>query len=208
MASRRSVCRHHACYESLGYFFEQSKDFDGEPRRRSRTSGLGAVCQSERFIMVNVWKVIFAALVIFGAGIVTGRLTVQLTSFTGSPPERNSQSVSRSKQRPELIDRMQQELNLSSEQRERIDQILKESRERMKKLWESVSPKADEEFKKVRSLILAELTSEQAVKYQEVFNNFGNKRRHNEADRNSQKPPESRSESEKGVGVTSPGQGQ
>lgn len=158
--------------------------------------------------MVNVWKVIFAALVIFGAGIVTGRLTVQLAPFSGSPPERNSQSVSRSKQRPELIDRMQQELNLSSEHRERIDQILKESRERMRKLWESVSPEADEEFKKVRSLILAELTNEQAIKYQEVFNNFGNKRRHTEGDRNSQKPPESRSESEKGPGVASPGLGQ
>lgn len=148
--------------------------------------------------MVKVWKVILAALVIFGAGIVTGRLTVQLASFNGPPRERSSQSASRSK-RPELIDRMQEELNLSSEQRERIDQILKESHERMKKLWESVSPKADEEFKKVRSLILAELTSEQAIRYEEVFKSYGSKRRRSEGDRNSQKPGESRPEPAKGA---------
>lgn len=140
---------------------------------------------------MKVWKVIFAALVIFGAGMVTGRLIFQLEPFSEPPPDRTAQNASRSRQRPELIDRMEQELKLSPVQRERIDQILKESRERMKKLWESVSPKADDEFKKVRALILAELTPEQATKYQEVFKTFGSKRHHTE---NSPKPPEPRPE--------------
>ena len=131
---------------------------------------------------MKVWKVIFAALVIFSAGVVTGRLTFQLDLLTPPPPERSARNSQRSRQRPELIDRMEKELKLSPEQRERIDVILKESRERMKRLWESVSPQADEEFKRVHAQIGAELTPEQAAKNEELFKPPNSKRRRVEPD--------------------------
>ena len=141
---------------------------------------------------MKVWKVILAALVIYSAGVVTGGLTLRLDFFNSSSPEKTSRGSSRSRQRPDFIDRMQKELGLSPEQRERISQILQESRERMRALWDSVSPKADEEFRHVRTLILAELTAEQAKIYEEQFKSFGSKRRHNEGER---RPPRSETNS-------------
>lgn len=126
---------------------------------------------------MKVWKVILAALVIYSAGVVTGGLTLRLDFFSSSQVEKSSRDSSRSRQRPDLIDRMQKELGLSAEQRKRIDQILQESHKRMRTLWESISPQADEEFRHVRTLILAELTSEQAKIYEEEFRSFRNKRR-------------------------------
>lgn len=146
---------------------------------------------------MKVWKVILAALVIYCAGVVTGGLTLRLDFFNSSSPEKTSRGSSRSRQRPDFIDRMQKELGLSPEQRQRISQILQESRDRMRTLWDSVSPKADEEFRNVRTLILAELTAEQAKIYEEQFKSFGSKRRHNEGERRSPKPssPENNSSS-------------
>jgi len=140
---------------------------------------------------VKVWKVILAALVIFSAGVVTGRLTFQLDLLTPPPPERSTRNFQRSRQRPELIDRMEKELSLTPEQRERIKVILKDSRDRMKRLWESVSPQADEEFKRVHTEIMAELTPEQAAKNEELFKPPNSKHRRGEPDHKPSTPPES-----------------
>jgi hypothetical protein len=120
--------------------------------------------------MVNAWKPIVAALVIFAAGVVTGGLTLRLAQ-----PQRNAGF--RSVQRPanirgargDLLDRMQKELGLASEQRERIDQILHDSQDRTHLLWESVAPRAHAEQKHARELIRQELTPGQLARFDESF---------------------------------------
>ena len=49
---------------------------------------------------MKVWKVILAALVIFSAGVVTGRLTFQLDLLTPPPPDPNAPAP---RQRRELV---------------------------------------------------------------------------------------------------------
>jgi hypothetical protein len=73
------------------------------------------------------------------------------------------------RQRGVLLDRMQRQLYLSATQRERIDQILRESHEHMRALWDSIAPKAQLEQRRVRELIRAELNPEQQKQFEEVF---------------------------------------
>jgi Spy/CpxP family protein refolding chaperone len=116
---------------------------------------------------VKFWKVILAAVVIFGAGIVTGALTKHLQS-SQSPAEAKHRpghafsSDHQDQKRIQFLARMDQELDLSPEQRQRIEEILQESQERMASL-----PR--EEFRRVRQEIKAELTPEQLAYFEEHF---------------------------------------
>lgn len=119
--------------------------------------------------MVNTWKPIFAALVIFAAGMVTGALTTIVawptkTTAASRPPLGGFRGV-----RNEFVDRMQRELYLNSEQREKVERILKESHERTRKLWESIAPQAQAEQKRVREEIKGILTTEQQAKFDNSF---------------------------------------
>ncbi len=120
---------------------------------------------------MKAWKAILAALVIFGAGVVTGGLTVRLKAPKAvRPPSGESAPMPwSSQQRTEYLSRMQRHLNLTPAQNERIEKWLQESQERMKKMWEPVAPQAREEFRSVREQILLELNPEQKKKYEEVF---------------------------------------
>jgi Spy/CpxP family protein refolding chaperone len=117
---------------------------------------------------VNIWKVILAAVVIFGAGIVTGALTKHL-QYSQKPTEAKHRSHAHpfssdhlEEKRIKFLGRMDQELNLSPEQRRRIEEILQESQERMASL-----PR--EEFRRVRQEIKAELTPDQRAYFEEHF---------------------------------------
>jgi Spy/CpxP family protein refolding chaperone len=68
---------------------------------------------------------------------------------------------------------MQKELDLTSDQRQKIDQILKSSHERSKQVWDSVAPKFQEEYRAMREAIRAQLTPEQQAKYEAVFKPHG-----------------------------------
>jgi hypothetical protein len=72
-------------------------------------------------------------------------------------------------QQREFIRRMDRELDLSPEQRERIAQILKESQERTKLIREKILPEMREEMKKVREQIRAELTGDQQEKFEQAM---------------------------------------
>lgn len=120
---------------------------------------------------MNAWKVICAALVIFAAGVITGGLTVRL-KFREVPAQTTSSNPSAFgplRQRGELLDRMQRQLYLTTEQRSRIEQILKDSHEHMKQLWDSIAPQAQLEHRKVHDLIKSELTAAQQDKFEEIF---------------------------------------
>jgi hypothetical protein len=110
---------------------------------------------------VNSWKVILATMVIFGAGVVTGGLLVRQTQFrwvrNGRPPQ------------PQLpqppfpliqgsLRRMQQELNLTPDQHERIEKILRGRQEEGRKLMQETIGK-----------IRAELAQEQEVRFDQLL---------------------------------------
>jgi Spy/CpxP family protein refolding chaperone len=118
--------------------------------------------------LVKVWRVILAALVIFSAGVVTGALTVKLNSQPVIPSKTATNSTSQ-RQRGDLAARMERELGLTADQKTEIDQILRESRERSKKIWES----AAEENRKLRESIRGVLTADQRKQFEETFKSRG-----------------------------------
>ena len=144
---------------------------------------------------MNAWKPILAALVIFAAGVVTGGLTVTLRE-PRQKGSKNSQvrikqpvPMPREGQLRELSRRMQSELELRSEQWERIETIIRESQERMKTLREEVGQKTAEEFREMHQKIRGELTPEQRKKFVEIMRQHDerNKRTDNNSPR--QSPP-------------------
>lgn len=125
---------------------------------------------------MNTWKVIVATLVIFIAGVVTGGL---LAVYSGrsfvvrpqrpAPPNRPAPTQSPGILRVEFLRRLQRELDLTAGQRERIDQILKESQEHIRKIEEPVLPAVRDEMRRTREAFRDELTPEQRVKFDESF---------------------------------------
>jgi Spy/CpxP family protein refolding chaperone len=118
-----------------------------------------------------------AALVIFAAGVVTVGLTVHLKlREVPAPTSPGPSGFGPLRQRGELLDRMQRQLYLTAAQRERIEQILRESHDRMKQLWDSVAPQAQNEHRRVHDLIRAELKAEQQTRFEEIFKSRGSNR--------------------------------
>jgi len=119
---------------------------------------------------VNAWKAIFAALVIFCAGMVTGGVAGKFLKRQ-PVPLRLPAGVTVGPgwmQRMEYVKRAERQLDLTPAQRERMEQIVRESQERMKQLWEPIAPHAREEARRVRERILAELNPEQAKKFEQL----------------------------------------
>src|SRR5437016_3188020 len=77
------------------------------------------------------------------------------------------------RQRGELLDRMQRQLYLTPIQREHIEKILRDSHDRMKQLWDSIAPQAQEEHRRVHELIRAELNPDQQKRFTEMVKTRG-----------------------------------
>ena len=122
---------------------------------------------------MNVWKPIVAALVIFAAGVVTGGLTVNLRQ--SSPPRsiavpaKKASPLPREAQLRELSRRMQNELDLTPAQRERVEAIIHDSQERMKAVRDEIGKKIGEEFREMRQKIRGELTPVQRKRFEEIM---------------------------------------
>jgi DNA-binding MarR family transcriptional regulator len=119
---------------------------------------------------VNAWKAIFAALVIFCAGVVTGGVAGK---FLKRPPVPLRLPAGETvgpgwMQRMEFVKRTERQLDLTPAQRERVAQILKDGQEHMKQLWEPIAPHAREEAQRVRERILAELNPKQQKKFEQL----------------------------------------
>src|SRR5207245_10200637 len=131
---------------------------------------LPAVRQLHR-VVVNAWKPILAALVIFAAGVVTGGLTVQIRQPRPAPnpggtaPIRKVPAMPREAQLRELSRRMQAELDLAPGQRNSIETIVRDSQERMKAVRDEVGKKVGEEFREMLHKIRSELTPDQRKKF-------------------------------------------
>jgi Spy/CpxP family protein refolding chaperone len=123
---------------------------------------------------VNTWKVILATMVIFGTGVVTGGLLVKYSNASRAPhphssaPGRPAQPISPNGMKLEFLRRAERELNLTPEQRERIDKLISGSQERTKKILEPVTPKLREDLKQTKEEFRAVLTPEQQARFDEL----------------------------------------
>jgi hypothetical protein len=122
---------------------------------------------------VNTWKVILATMVIFGTGVVTGGLLVRHAEGMRVPrPARNpmvnrpAQPVSAGGMRLDFLRRAGRELELTPEQHERVDKILKESQERTKKV---MAPYVREELQRTKEEFREALTPEQRPRFDQLL---------------------------------------
>ena len=122
---------------------------------------------------MNSWKVILATMVIFGTGVVTGGLLVRYAE--GPPAARPARPAGAARQGPfptagllrvEFLRRAGRELNLTPEQQEKLDKIIKESQERTRKVF---SPYLREEMQRTRTEFRAVLTPEQQPRFDELL---------------------------------------
>lgn len=122
--------------------------------------------------MVSPWKVILATLVIFVAGLITGGVAVKKLALR--PPSRSGWSTREMNAalpawvREDFVRRMSIELNLTSQQTERITKTVRESQERIRELYSLIGPEMREELDYVRESIRSELTPEQAGRFDEI----------------------------------------
>lgn len=113
-------------------------------------------------------------MLIFGTGVVTGGLLVRYVDQTSAhhpkraQEARPSQSWSPGSMRLDFLRRVGAELDLTPEQRESVDKILKDSQERTHKLMEPVAPKLREEFQRAKEEFRAVLTPEQLKRFDEI----------------------------------------
>lgn len=141
---------------------------------------------------MNLWRIILATLVIFGAGIVTGTLFMSHsqpapvhTPDTALPPPRAFAGGTNHEagrfaalmgvgmqprgSTKEFLDRLDAQLKLTDVQREHIKKILDDGQEHTKDCWKQIEPEVRKEMRDCRDKIRAELTPEQQVKYAELF---------------------------------------
>jgi hypothetical protein len=125
---------------------------------------------------VNTWKVILATMVIFGAGVVTGGLLVRQTQRARLHQPANPPAMLRQLplgtaggMRLEFLRRLNRELELTQEQRERIDRILREGQERSRRLMEPVSPRLREEIQRTMEDFRAVLNRAQRERFEELL---------------------------------------
>jgi hypothetical protein len=144
---------------------------------------------------VNTWKVILATLVIFAAGVVTGGLLVShadrvsqrsLASLRPrqgeSPRPQTGPGAGREAIRPpglpvavpqflrkEFLENLDREVNLTPDQRARIEQIIREGQERNRQLWERIAPELRKEIAEARRQIQAVLRPNQRPQFEELM---------------------------------------
>lgn len=121
---------------------------------------------------MNAWKIILATVVIFVTGVVTGGLLVRyaetplLREHAGAPARTTSHS---SALRMEFLRRMHKELDLTADQRLRIDKLLKEHQDNIKKIIEPVQPDIDEEIMLAKEDFVDLLTPAQRTRFEDAL---------------------------------------
>lgn len=129
---------------------------------------------------MNSWKVILATMVIFGTGVITGGLLVK--NATGNQSAEPRKIVVRTNLPPvnvtppqltrmEFLLRARNELDLTPEQHERIEKIIREGQEKSRKIWDGVAPELRKELQSVHEKIRAELTPEQRRRFEQLLKN-------------------------------------
>ena len=144
---------------------------------------------------MNFWKIILATVVIFGSGVITGGLLVGVSQrMAGGPaaprirqwrppvtevvnPGNPGVQPAFDRRRMDFVLSVQRELDLSPEQRDRIEQIVREGQEHTREIMEQVSPQLRRETREVREQIRAVLTPEQRKRFEELLKQRGPEQR-------------------------------
>jgi Spy/CpxP family protein refolding chaperone len=115
--------------------------------------------------VVSRWKVLLVAFVIFAAGAATGALVVRnyapkiIHRTHVTPPMQMT-----IEHRMEYVNKLDRELHLTPEQRQKVETIIAASQQRMKTIWDGVEPQVKEEYRCSRRDISEVLTPEQREK--------------------------------------------
>jgi Spy/CpxP family protein refolding chaperone len=131
---------------------------------------------------VSPWKVILATMIIFGCGVVTGGLVVKVR--TAHPRAARTEQGVRARaaaaatapgappwqlQRKEFLDKMDHQLELTPEQRQKIEKDMHDSLDRTRPLWQQIAPQMRDEMRRVREDIKNELTPDQQKKFADLL---------------------------------------
>ena len=120
-------------------------------------------------------------MVIFATGVITGGLLVKNTTgpFRDGRPKKPVMAPGTNQPpvtvtppqmlRMEFLLRARNELNLTPEQHERIEKIIREGQEKSRKLWEGVAPEMRKELQSVHEKIRSELTPEQRRRFEQLL---------------------------------------
>jgi Spy/CpxP family protein refolding chaperone len=125
-------------------------------------------------------------MIIFGCGVVTGGLVVKVRTVTktrtvrvdqnGRPvkADRNASAANPGVppwqlQRKEFLDKMDRQLDLTPEQRLKIEKVMHGSLDRTRPLWNQIAPQMRDEMKRVREEIRQQLTPEQQKKFNDLL---------------------------------------
>jgi Spy/CpxP family protein refolding chaperone len=132
-------------------------------------------------------------MVIFGTGVVTGGLVVHhvghirsVRPLHGGNAGRQARPLSPGGLRLDLLRHMQQELNLTPAQRERIDKIIRQGQEHTREITEPVRPQLEAEVEKVMQAFRDVLTPEQQARFDQLLK----QQQHSRESRRSQPPRE------------------
>jgi hypothetical protein len=140
--------------------------------------------------LVSVWRVILATFVIFCAGVIAGGVAVNqfhLRRLQANPavpagvtpdlalwPRTPTNNVPPSNPSAwkrltvDFLDHFGKELELSPDQRQRIEVIITDSQKRTKELSDQLQPKLREEVRQARDLIRAELDPDQRRRFDAI----------------------------------------
>ena len=114
--------------------------------------------------MVKPWRILVAVLLIFSAGLATGRLSARLQNRA----TRNA-NPGWSGERVDFLRQIGTKINLTPEQHAKVEVIMKESRERTHKITEPMRAAVRQEFESVKLRILAELTEDQRKDFERLW---------------------------------------
>jgi hypothetical protein len=107
--------------------------------------------------------------------------------MAGSPTNRRPERVGTRPpgwQRFEALRRLEDQIQLAPEQRDRIRSLIRDSEQRIRSDWEPVVPRIQAEIRELRRKISAELTPEQRERFEALFE----RRESNQTPRESKSP--------------------
>ena len=134
---------------------------------------------------MNSWNVILATIVIFGAGVITGGLLVDHVKHQPQvrhvmePGPKPPMATSETNEMPgplraqilnkQFVQQLNDELQLSEEQRKQIQKIISQGQQNTRDLWKLVGPQFQLIWRDTRGQIRQVLTPEQRKKFETLM---------------------------------------
>lgn len=138
---------------------------------------------------MNLLRVILATVVIFATGACTGYFLARqpatpVADSAGSPSPLASTNAPPdwNKRRDEMRASLQKEIKATDEQMAQVDEILAESRQRTREIWQTIKVPMEAEVLRVQEEIRGVLTPDQAAKYEEIMKQRGKRGNNNGRD--------------------------